>query len=172
MPAKLKPRKFRLADCHTKCSLNERNLPGGMAELVHAWYEDGSNNETIVARSDAYGHHLSEGAVANHRRKHIVPEDHLTDVRDLVAGKPTGEPLTDLQVLELIISKGAAGLDLGSVKISPDMTVRAIELKYKLTQGSVFEGFLAAMGEAMEEATDEAPAAVASEDERSQAGSD
>ena len=170
MPPKLKPRKFRIGpECKRTCTLNPANLPGGMPELLHQWYEEGANDPLMSERSDQFGHHLSQGAIANHRRKHIHLESQFIDITQSGSGEQ--KAFTDLEVLELMISKGASGLDIRSVKITPEMTIRAIELKYKLTQGNVFEGFIEAMGQAMEDMPfDEA--AVASEDEREQAADD
>lgn len=165
MPAKLKPRKFVLTDrCSGICSLNPRNLPGGMAQLLHGWYEAGDNDKVISKKADEVGHHLSQGAISRHRAKHLEPADHVIDID----GPGEARDLSDLDVLERIITKGATQIKASGVKISPEMTLKAMELKYKLTQGNVFEAFTQALAASFEEAPDGPPAGEAGDDAAAQ----
>lgn len=174
MPAKLKPTKFRLDGCHTLCASNPKNLPAGMADLLHGWYEAGDNNETISRKTKEFGNPISIGALANHRRKHLVREDQYVPIQQL-GGDPDldrTERLTDLEILDRIIQAGGKGLNSRSVRITPEMTMKAMELRQKLTQGSVFDNFMDAVSVAFAapgDAAPEAPDAVMSEDEQAQA---
>lgn len=182
MPAKLRPQKFRLEGCGKLCSLNPEKFPGQLGQTIHEFYEAGDNDQTIVEKARLLGAKVSNGAVGRHRANHLIPE--LTRIDKLLISKGQmpesntrpNEPapkVDDLTVLEQIISKGAQGIDLSTVRISPEMTIRAIELKYKLTQGSAFEGFLAAIGGTMDEVTGRGhEPEVASEEENAQGAAD
>ena len=175
MPARLKPQKFRLEGCGKLCTLNPDKLPGEIGQAPHSFFEMGDNNATIIDKAAILGIKLSAGSVGRHRARHLVPE--LTRAQQAVQGLPDydepSEKVDDLTVLEKIISKGAKGIDLSTVRIGPEMTIRAIELKYKLTQGSAFESFLAAIGGTMEEVTGRGDGPeVASEEEVAQEAAD
>lgn len=170
MPARLKPRIFRVVDCGKLCTLNEGNLPPGAFKLVHGWFEAGFNDMLISAKAQELNFKLSKSAVARHRSKHLYPESPKVD---LIPMAPSESKMSDLAVLEKIISRGASLVNLDSSRISPEMTIRAIELKFKLTQGSAFESFLAALGETMGEVSvAEVGPDVMSEEEASQGAVD
>lgn len=167
MPAKLVPRAWRLLDsCHKTCTLSSYQLGPKVAELVHSWYEAGCNNATISERAKQIGVSISEGAAGRHRANHLEPLDEFDDPTE-------GEPIKvdDIALLDQVIGRGAESLRFKTARVTTEQLLKAMELKYKLTQGNVFEGFLAAMGETMDEETAEpdAPEAVASADERAQA---
>jgi hypothetical protein len=172
MGTKLQPRKFQLVACNRQCSLNAYSLPGDVGALIHSWYEMGDNNSTIVAKARVLDVKISEGAVGRHRANHLVPlGPTLSDPRKPDGGSEHTGPrpkIDDLTVLEQIISKGADSIDLSTVRISPEMTIRAIELKYKLTQGSVLENFMSALGETMETSMKADDPGVAAEEEVAQ----
>jgi hypothetical protein len=151
-----------------------------MAPLIHSWYEMGDNNKTIVDKAHVMGVKVSEGAVGRHRANHLVPlgptlfEPRKPDggsIEDGGRAEPSPK-VDDLTVLEQIISKGATSIDLATSKISPEMTIRAIELKYKLTQGSVLENFMSALGETMESSVKPDDPEVKSTDEAAQVAAD
>jgi len=178
VPAKLKPTKYRVDGCHSLCGINPRNLPAGLADLIHSWYEMGDNKVVLERKSVEFGHHISQGSFANHKRKHMVREDQFTPIADL-GGDPeldSDEKLTDLQILDRIIQAGAKGLNSRSVRITPDMTLKAMELRLKLTQGSVHDDFMSAVAKAMggggdpEPPAPENPDAQTGDEEQAQAG--
>jgi hypothetical protein len=179
MPAKLKPAKFRATDCHTLCASNPRNLPAGLPDLLHGWFEAGDNNETIHRKLKEFGHPISIGALANHRRKHLVREDQFVPIEQL-GGDPdidSDRKLSDLEILDRIIQAGAKGLNARTVRISPEMTMKAMELRLKVTQGSVFDNFMDAVSKAFNaddpgEPTPESPEAVLSLEELTQSAGD
>lgn len=163
MGTKLKPRAFEISPrCRRVCTLNAGNMPGRSGELIHGWFEAGDNNATIHKKAEMIGVKISEGAIGRHRANHLIPVDTMEDL--VMDGDGQGAPkrLTELEVLDLIIDKGARSVQFKTAQISPEMTIRAMELKFKLTQGSAFESFLSALGESMEEpAPPEAGEAVA-----------
>lgn len=149
MPAKLKPAKFR-SECHSLCASHPRNLPAGLPDLLHGWFEAGDNNEKIHNKLKEFGHPISIGALANHRRKHLIREDQFVPIEQL-GGDPDidrTEKLSDLEILDRIIQAGAKGLNARTVRISPEMTMKAMELRLKVTQGSVFDNFMDAVAKA------------------------
>ena len=178
MPAKLKPQKFEIHKCTKGCSLNPQNFAGKGGALVHQWYEEGSNDATIRDKGKVMGFQLSLGAIARHRAHHLVRVDYKASAGDGVTIDPTkAEESTkrksDLDVLEMFISRGADQIDLSTMRVSGEQLLRAIELKHKLTQGSVFESFFEAIGAAGDEMLIQEPGetkdVAASVDEQRQA---
>lgn len=157
--------------CTRTCSLNEVNLAGYGGD-VHQLYEDGGNRETIQAFLMERGVRVSTGAIGRHKQKHLDPM--------VVAPRGSDEPdrprekKSHIQILEEIISAGGAQLDTKGVRISPEMTMKAIEMHHKLTEGSVWEDFLSAIGAMAEDAPapPENPDASQSEDEQAQVAPD
>lgn len=161
-----KPTRFDINDKCTKgCSLSERNLGNAFA-FVHGWFQEGASDEEISHRVDglAYGIHLSYGAVGRHRRNHLVPQHG----DPLIVDRP--KRVDDLELLDLVISRGAELLASTGTKVSPDLALRAMELKYKFTQGNVMEGFFGAIGAVMEEefGNETNPDAITSVEEQEQ----
>jgi hypothetical protein len=154
--------------------MGERQQGPKLATLFHTWYEEGISYEALIARAKAMGITLSRSAVARHKSRHLVPVDPSeleADEREEgaeVAGE--GPPMSDIQILESLIARGAAGLRAPTSKVSAEMLMRAMELKYKLTQGNAFQGFLDAVNAAFDdEDKPENPDASKSADEQAQA---
>jgi hypothetical protein len=170
----LRPRKYVVTErCTRGCSLGEHLLPGNAFAIVHGWFEEGVNNQIIHDRSIELGLPLSLGAIGRHRGRHLVPADHMKTVAELEEdhGVGDGPPLSDLEILERLIQVGSRSLADKKQRVSPDMLMKAMELKYKLTQGNVFQGFLDAVNDAMSDPEDgppESPAALATADEAAQ----
>lgn len=155
--------------CRPSCTLNEINLPGQLAGGVHTLYEDGANREKIRNFLLESGVRVSEGAIGRHKANHLIP---------LVERGPQakGKKRTHLEILEEIIESGGDQLSTKGVRISPEMTMKAIEMHHKLTEGSVWEDFLSAIGAMADDATSEGgpenPDAVESVEEQAQSASD
>lgn len=167
---KLKPARYEILNCTRACSLNASNLPAGMGEAVHSWFESGDNDRTISAKSDAIGHHLSQGAIGRHRSKHLFK----TNTGPVLKPQDPSKRKSDLEILDQIIGRGSDMVDLATFRITAEQLLRAIELKQKLTQGSLFQDFFGAIEEesdriAAAEANKENPEAVESEEEQAQA---
>jgi hypothetical protein len=162
--------RFLLANCRRDCSLNPINLPGIAADVVHSMYEAGDNREAIRQYLLTQGVSVSDGAIGNHKRKHLEPIVAATGVGFAKPGAPPKKK-THLEILEQIIQSGGETLDIKSTRISPEMLMKAIEMHHKLTEGSVWEDFLGAIGAMGDEMTGgpENPAAVESAGEQAQA---
>lgn len=166
---KLKPARYQINGCTKACSINPVNLPPDMGHLVHSWYEAGDNDSTISGKSDTMGHHLSMGAVGRHRSKHLVKWTGTA----AAPTAPSGPRKSDLEILDQIIGRGSDLVDLATFRITAEQLLRAIELKQKLTQGSLFQDFFGAIEEesdriAAAEAENENPDAVESTEEQAQ----
>jgi hypothetical protein len=92
------------------------------------------------------GHKLSNGAVGRHYSAHMLKQ-HERAALEIGDGPPPKED--HVQVLELIISQGATSMRRGAFKITPDLTLKAMEQLYKLTQGNAQQAWMDAMGEAI-----------------------
>lgn len=134
------PGKLVLAGCSRLCSLNVGNMPGGLPELVVKWFEEGATIEEVRLRLLEMGVKVSNGAIGRHRKGHLHPAGVVSHGE---AGQ--GEKKTDLEVLETIIGRGSQQVDSSSTRISAEQLLRAIELKHKLTEGSVFDAMYEAM---------------------------
>ena len=169
MPA---PQSYRVSDrCTKACTLNEFNLPSGSFPEIHAMYEAGLNARAISHKvEEVWNHHLSYGAIDRHKGKHL---DKTTAGFAGVPGRSVPrKKVSDLELLDLMISKGADVLDAPNVKISPEQLLRAMELRLKLTQGSVFQDFFDAIGVVSGEVAETNPDAGSSAEEQEQAGGD
>lgn len=161
---RLVPRKYVLLPACTKgCSLNPANL--AIFDIVHGWFEAGQNNATIEKNAATLGVKLSNGSIGRHKGAHLqaVADDHGVAVDP---EKPL-DKVDHVKVLEQIIARGAAGI--GTWKVTPDMTMKAMEMLYKLTQGNAQQAWLDAMAEAIAGVTSDDPS-IASDDEVAQAG--
>lgn len=139
---RIRPAKYVLSGCTRGCSLNAENLPAGIGELVHKWFEDGKNNGEIIALAAPFGAKLSNGSVGRHRSAHL----HAAQVAPVSAPSANpGQKLADLDVIESIIQTGAQQVGLSTSKVTTEQLLRAIELKHKLTEGSVFDAMYDAM---------------------------
>ena len=150
-------------NCSRTCSLNAINLAGFHTQ-VHELFESGANRAKIRAWLVEHDVVVSDGAIGRHKSNHLEP-----GVEGL---NKTGEKKSHLQILEQIIQRGGNNLDLTTTRISPEMLMKAIEMHHKLTEGSVWEDFLSAIGAMGDEMTSdggpETPDAVQSDDEQGQ----
>lgn len=165
MPKRTKMGKLVMSGCTRGCSLNPENLPAGLGQLVHLWFEEGKNNSQIIALAGPMGAKLSNGAVGRHRSAHL----HAAGMPATAPGED-GPKRSDLEVIESIIQTGAQQVSLSTSKVTTEQLLRAIELKHKLTEGSVFDAMYDAMiGSGDDDLSDlEAEAAIRSAEERDQ----
>lgn len=176
---RLKKQPYRIVKCPVLCGVHERHLPAGLAGLVHEWIENATPDAEIERLTKEHGHRIGERSIRNHRLKHLVPEKQLFHVmgeRPSI-GSETDEKFSDLDVINAMIDHGGKQLMARQAAVTPEMTLRAIELKLKLTQGSLMDDFFAAMGVVMDEAIKtegppENPDLVQSEEEQAQAAPD
>ena len=146
MVRRLRPRKWALmGNCGPKCSLNEANIGPEHAKMAHGWYEQGLNDKDIAKNAFSAGFNLSHGAVGRHRANHLEPLGEIKETR-------SQKTRTDLEIIESMIQAGGDRAD--QFKMTPSETMKAMELKYKLTQGSAFESMLDALNRAAMEEED------------------
>lgn len=129
-------------NCNRQCTLWPGKITKAASEQVEIWIQDGMPVDEIAEKMMGnFDVKVAGRNIYRHISKHMTEPDEEQEVSSM----------TDLQVLERMIKVGARNLK-GEVKvrITPEMTIRAIELKYKLTQGNVFEDFLHSMGTLME----------------------
>lgn len=135
--------KYDLVNCSKKCSVNPGNMPAGVGELVHRWFEEGANRETIMARAKEVGVKLTSGSLQRHKSNHLVPaadpNSPLNDVEE------PGRRFTELEVIDSVIQRFARQMQVGKTQVTTEQGLRAIELKHKLTEGSVFEALFDAL---------------------------
>lgn len=171
-PNDLKPtmmaRHLRVEGCKAACTLNATRYPPRVGDAIHKWYEDGFNNYAIIAKASLLDVNISHGAVARHRANHLVVYD-PADEAPIPEGESEGEAISDIDALSRLISEGSRNFGRKGIKISPELWLRAMELKYKLTQGSVMADTFDAIGREMD---GETPDAAESTDEQAQVHSD
>jgi len=174
----LLPVKYELQGCTNGCSVNPRNLPPELARLIHEWYEEGRNNPEIQKLAErAANVHLSTGALHRHRTNHMV-KVWEADARLVDADKPSkdDEKKSHISILETMIQRGADNLPTG--RISPELLLKAMDMHFKMTQGSAIDATLNAIKSAMSGSMDddgipvpeldENPDALESEEEQQQ----
>jgi hypothetical protein len=139
VPRRLKPTQYTVSGCNAKCSLNPDNLTKKGYEAVHEWYQFGYNDVKIEDLARKQGMTITYGAIGRHRKNHLVKTDELETDEGLAE-------LDDVQALDAILKRGQT--QIKSWKISPSEYFKAMELKYRLTQGSTMDAMYAAMAEA------------------------
>lgn len=132
--------KLILAGCSRKCNLNPGNVGENVSLLVQKWFEDGEPIQTVRNNLIEMGHTFSASSIGQHRKNHL-------HIADGVVKKPGTEekPLGELEILDSMIQSGGRQMRLDSARISAEQLLRAIELKQKLTEGSVFDAMYEAM---------------------------
>jgi len=126
--------------CTRACSLNPENLPVGVGELVHKWFEEGCNNQEIIDKAFVMGAKLSNGSVGRHRKSHLHRDQPVAE-----DGSDPDAKYGEIELLDEMIQAGGRQLKLGQNKVTAEQMLRAIELKMRLTEGSVFDAMFAAM---------------------------
>lgn len=133
----VKRRREFVRTCGSRCTLNPINLPPGVGELIHTWYEDGTSQITIGEQAlEKWGIKLSGGALGRHAKSHL---------QEVIPIDEGGERLEDLEVLDTIIQRGAQQVKVKGSRVTTDQLLKAMELRLKLTQGSVFDHMFEAM---------------------------
>ena len=145
---KLKPKSYYRNDkCTSACSIGPGRLGDERAALVHGWFEAGLNNDAIMAAALAVDENfkLSNGSLGRHRAGHLGV---VTDASNRQSDGKLGK-VNDLELLDQMIARGAQQMAQPGARVSPEMALRAMEMKFKLTQGSAMDNFLAAVTQVM-----------------------
>jgi hypothetical protein len=132
-----------LNSCTSRCGLNEAKIGEEKAKIVHGWFEQGLNDQKIGQASFELGLDLSKSAIGRHRQKHLQGLEEITEAN------PVKEKIQDLDALEMILQQGASQIE--NWKVTPSDYFKALDMKYKLTQGSAFQGMLEALAVADED---------------------
>lgn len=139
--------------CNAQCALSPQKAGSVLASKVQEWFVRGEKPYRIHKMLVDQGYEISESAVLRHFRRDVTLVDDVSvaEERAVEAIENPEVRLSDLEILERIIQKGAASLIRKETKVTPEMTMKALDLKLKLTQGSVFDAFLGAVADAMAE---------------------
>ena len=151
--------KYDIVDCSKKCTLNPGRMPAGVGELVHRWFEDGDNRDAVMARAKELGVKLTSGSIQRHKSNHLVPaKDPNSPLND--GEEDPGRRFSEIEVIDSVIQRFARQMQHGSQQVTTEQGLRAIELKHKLTEGSVFDALFDALagGDEDEDLSDLEPA--------------
>lgn len=130
--------KLRLTDrCTRQCSMNPSNL--SYFDELHLWFEAKRPLEWMVAESATKDRKLSLGALSRHR-KHLEDDD-SADIDEVGDGQ-----VDHLKVLQKIIAVGAKRAH--TWRIGPTETLKAMDMYYRLTQGSAMQDLFSALSAA------------------------
>ncbi len=142
--------KYVIAGCDRRCSIHDANLPPGLGQQIHQWYEDGMNRDDIRAKALETRTNLSVGSIGRHKKNHLHPEQ-----ADLPAA-PDGShdnsetperQLSELDILNAIIQRGGQRMKSPTTNVTTEQTMTAIAMKQKLTEGNVFDDMFKALFE-------------------------
>lgn len=141
-------------NCHPRCALNYRAIGAQRASYIQMLFEKGVPPAGIKREMHGEGIRISDRSLYRHFKNHVslIPGTADEDEAVIETFEKPEMRLSDLEILERIIQKGASALAKKDVRVTPEMTMKALDLKLKLTQGSVFDAFLGAVAEAMDEA--------------------
>ena len=156
MPRRLKPTQYTVSGCTAKCSLHPDNLGEKGYQALHEWYQFGYNDVKMEELARNQGMTVTYGAIGRHRKNHLVRTEELETDEELAL-------LSDVEALDAILKKGQT--QIKSWKISPSEWFKALEMKYKLTQGSVMDAMYAAMAAAGSDSDDDEDAEPVPPDE-------
>jgi len=154
MPPKLRPRQFVITSCTPMCTMHPRKNP--VADALHEAFEAGMNDAELVGLSDKLGHHVSAGAFARHRARHLTPlhQAGVVTMQEMTeAGVAEQKKVDHVAVLELMIAKGARTAH--TWRLGPSDTLKAIEMHHRLTQGRETSALMEALAAAAAGMSDE-----------------
>lgn len=145
--------------CPKTCWASPEKAGPTRAAQIHTWFEEGNTPFAVMRLYNESGGRVFQKSVYGHHKRHLIKVSDASGV-DERAAELIENPdvrLSDLEILERIIQKGASALIRADSKVTPEMTMKALDLKLKLTQGSVFDSFLGAVAEAMKDEDGAAP---------------
>ena len=157
--APLPPKRKLATNCHPLCSLREEVIGADAALFLKDARENGMG---IVRFQRAAEEKLGRSLNTESIRRHLK---HYREI-DEFAPADGGEKPSDIAILDSIVAAGYRNSRNWKPTIRD--TLDAMKLKAQMTGQSAFEDMLAAMDEALTQ--NEAPEAVASEEERAQVG--
>jgi hypothetical protein len=175
MPQRMNPPLGRVRDrygerpalyiaCPHACQFNPDKIGENKANDLRRFRETGAGATDFARRAtDVLGHPVSLSSVQRHMHHY---KESAKDNEILLGPKP-GEKLGDLEILDLVIQRGAAN----SLNWKPSIkdTIEAMKLKMQMTGNSAYDDLISLFDGAETDeliAPDESPEAVLSEDER------
>lgn len=120
--------------------------------MILEWYGSALNDKKMEIRARDAGMDITYGSFGRHRRLHLTEADSIEMDESLAE-------LDDVEALDEILKQGQK--NIRNWKVTPSEYFKAMELKYKLTQGSTMDAMYAAMAKA---GSDEGEEDSASED--------
>lgn len=138
-------------DCPRQCAFSVEVAGSERQALALEWTRKGWSQPAIRREAAKHGWMISNGSISRHMARHVK---RYIDPQLDPATAPLINPekrLSDLEIIERIIQKGAHRLLDQEVRVTPDMLMKALDLKMKLTQGSVFDPLFEALAQAMTE---------------------
>lgn len=151
----VKPQRYAVVGCSTLCTFSADKL-GDHFLTVHGWFEEGVSVRGIVIKAeDELGLTVSQTSAFRHYKKHLraVMDERSPSEVDVF----TKRTASDLDVLEGIINAGWR--NSGNWKPTIQDTLKAMDMKLRLTKGSVFEEFFADIDSALLDEVEAPPAA-------------
>lgn len=150
-----------IINCPKQCQFHPDTIGMGAAQAIAAVRANGAGRSILQGRiEEILGHRVNSSSVSRHLNHYREP---LADVDDVIDPK---RKLADLEILDLVIQRGAA--NSASWRPSIKDTLDAMKLKTQMTGNSAFDDLIALFDAADEEDGEpiEAPEAVADEEER------
>lgn len=142
------PTKYAVIGCTPQCTLGSEHL-GDHFLTVHGWFEQAIPIRQLVARAKAdLGVEISNTATYRHLSRHLREIQPEAESPIDIAGAKRGRG-SDLDVLEEIIAAGWR--NSGNWKPTIQDTLKAMDMKLRLTKGSVFDDLFATIDAAVEE---------------------
>lgn len=122
-----------------------------MADLVHDWFQAGHSNMKIIALAAEHNVKLSNSSLGRHRKNHL---DLLPDAAPEIDPETLRlAKVNHVELLEQIVARSAQSIHRS--RITPELGLKAMDMVYKLTQGSAMESFMEAVTSAMAAADDD-----------------
>jgi hypothetical protein len=114
--------------------------------LIHADIERGESDKGTAERAQRRGTQITFGSVNRHRKRHLRPAEIVTERSDFA-------DLSEIEALTEAIRQGQTMIP--GWKMTPGEWMKALELKMRLTEGTVFDAFLGAVASASQEVADD-----------------
>lgn len=144
MAARLQPAKYDRVNCAATCTIGPARLGDELALRVHEWYEAGYNDDRIIAEVAEFGVKVTRGSLSRHRKNHLRVR--VEGVIEPLDGQLDTNGMSDIEMLRQIILRGARFIP--NWKVGPTEFFKAMDMYYKLTQGSAMAELFTALSAA------------------------
>jgi len=145
--------------CPPGCSFHPDRIGHGLAEALMLVRANGAGIGVFKKRAEEL---LKRPVPASNVQRHMA---HYREMETIEKEVTQGRKLADLEILDLVIQRGAANSTTWKPTIKD--TIEAMKLKMQMTGNSAFDDLIALFdGVEADEAMPEAPEAILAEDER------